>query len=94
MFENGYKKVLNACEVNFFSSWINPSVPDPDSLSLDPDPTFSAEKFITKIKAEKRNFILVCLNKSCSLLNPLGLHKGRPSYRRSLQPSKENIQQP
>jgi hypothetical protein len=22
----------------------------------------------------------------------LGLHKGRPSYRRSLQPSKENIQ--
>jgi hypothetical protein len=23
---------------------------------------------------------------------PLGLHKGHPSYRRNLQPSKENIQ--
>jgi hypothetical protein len=37
------------------------------------------------------------LTKICSqiaiYLSP-GLHKGRPSYRRSLQPSKENIQHP
>ncbi len=28
-----------------------------------------------------------------TIYQSLGLHKGRPSYRRSLQPSKENIQQ-
>ncbi len=36
-------------------------------------------------------YYLSFLIKNCNLLIP-GLHKGRPSYRRSLQPSKENIQ--
>jgi hypothetical protein len=35
----------------------------------------------------------VLMTKNCEILQlKLGLHKGRPSYMRSIQPSKENIQ--
>jgi hypothetical protein len=40
---------------------------------------------------ELREKILFCDEKNAIYLS-LGLHEGRPSYRRSLQPSKENIQ--
>ncbi len=49
----------------------------------DPDPNW--KKFITG------NLIFIVLIKIAIYLS-LGLHKGRPSYRRSLQFSKENIQ--
>jgi hypothetical protein len=43
-----------------------------------------------KIKAAKKinNF----LKSTLAIYLSLGLHKGRPSYRRSLHPSKKNIQ--
>jgi hypothetical protein len=47
---------------------------------------------MTKIKKTlqmKKNAVF--LSKTATYLS-IGLHKGRPSYRRSLQPSKENIQ--
>ncbi len=46
-------------------------------------------KHTEKFTAE--NFFFIFLNKNCNYLT-LGLHKGSQSYRRSLQPSKENIQ--
>jgi hypothetical protein len=76
---------------------IKTSVSDPDSLRPDPDPAFFAEyrsgsrvlmtKTLKKFTAEKKFdifFIKIAIS--------LGLHKGRPSYRRSFQPSTENIQ--
>ncbi len=54
----------------------------------DPDPGFDDLKLKKCIAG---NLISIFLIKNCNLLI-LGLHKGRPSYRRSLQPSKENIQ--
>jgi hypothetical protein len=51
---------------------------------------FKDKKSIKKFTAEKREFFV--LSKMSTYLS-LGLHKGRPSYRRSLQPSKKNIQQ-
>jgi hypothetical protein len=66
--------------------WINP---DPDlAFFLIPDPGFDDLK-LKKFIAE--NLISIFLIKNCILLIPR-IHKGRPSYRRSLQPSKENIQ--
>jgi hypothetical protein len=60
-------------------------------LNTDPDPiriqVFDDQKLI-KFAAEKRLFFI---SKTTIYLS-LGLHKGFPSYRRSLQPSKENIQ--
>jgi hypothetical protein len=66
------------------------SVSDPDSLIPDSHPAFEAEyqsesrvlmtKKIKKIKTEKKLAIYRYL--------PLSLRKERPSYRRSLQPSK------
>jgi hypothetical protein len=45
---------------------------------------------LKKITAEKKiNFFL---DQKKIIYLSQGLHKGRPSYRRSLQPSKENIQ--
>jgi hypothetical protein len=66
--------------------------PDPGSGSRtripDPDPRFYDQK-LKKITAEKKiNFFGL----KTTIYLSLGLHKGRPSYRRSLQPSKENIQ--
>ena len=54
----------------------------------DPDPGFDDLKFKKFIAG---NLISFSWSKIAIYLF-LGLHKGRPSYRRSLQPSKENIQ--
>ncbi len=62
------------------------AAPDPDPVL---DPGFWWTKIGKKFKAEKKIFFW---SKIASYLS-LGLYKGRPSYRRSLQPSKENIQQ-
>jgi hypothetical protein len=43
-------------------------------------------------KIQLKIFLYLLLIKICNLLIPRGLHKGRASYRRSLQPSKENSQ--
>ncbi len=53
--------------------------PDPDT-----DPGFWRKKYIW-------NFVFFFWSK-IAIYWSVGLHKGRPSYRRSLQPSKENIQ--
>ncbi len=42
-------------------------------------------------KTQPKNFSFFFFIQNCNLYIP-GLHKGRPSYRRSLKPSKENIQ--
>jgi hypothetical protein len=55
----------------------------------DPDLEFDDLK-LKKIYSWKFNFYF--LDKKIAINLSLGLHKGRPSYRRSLQPSKENIQ--
>jgi hypothetical protein len=44
-------------------------------------------KKIKKFTAEKK-----ILGSKTTIYLSIGLHKGRPSYRRSLQSSKENIQ--
>ncbi len=70
---------------------------DPDSLNLypDPDPAFQVNPDLAPDqdtglwwpKVEKKFFIIkIAIDLS------LGLLEGRHSYRRSLQPSKENIQ--
>jgi hypothetical protein len=60
------------------------------SSNADPDPNPNSdpgfETKIKKISAGKTDFLKIKLN----LL--LSLEKGRPSYRRILQPSKESIQ--
>ncbi len=55
----------------------------------DPDPGFDDLK-LEKIYSWKFN--LDFFDQKFSICLSLGLHKGRPSYRRSLQPWKENIQ--
>jgi hypothetical protein len=60
-------------------------IPDPDPL----DPGFDDLKLKQKITA--KNLIFIFWTKIAIYLS-LGLHKGRQNYRRSLQPSKENIQ--
>jgi hypothetical protein len=80
---------------NFFLT--GSRVVDPDSLNPDPDPDpdpiqiqgFYDKKL--KKKTPKISFIFFLLNIAIYL--SLCLHKGRPSYRRSLQSSKENIKQ-
>ncbi len=57
-------------------------------LNTDPDPGFwwsKIKKFLSWTK-------LAFFGSKTTVYLSLGLHKGRPSYRRSLQPSKENIQ--
>jgi hypothetical protein len=54
----------------------------------DPDPGFDDLK-LKKFTAGNFNFYF--LDKKIAIYLSLGLHKGRPSYRRKLQPSKENI---
>jgi hypothetical protein len=55
----------------------------------DPDPGFYDQKLIKKLLLKKKfNFF----GSKTTIYLSLGLHKGCPSYRRSLQPSKENIQ--
>ncbi len=55
----------------------------------DPDPGFYDQKLIKKLLLKKKlNFF----GSKTTIYLSLGLHKGRPSHRKSLQPSKENIQ--
>jgi hypothetical protein len=72
-------------------------VPAPFSLSIyflrsvDPDSIeFRTGSRGLMIKNSPQLTIFFLLIKNCNLLIPR-LHKGRPSYRNSLQPSKENI---
>jgi hypothetical protein len=67
--------------------------PDPDT---DPVPAFKANPgldpgFDDQKKSQQKNFFFILFDQKLQLLIP-GLHKEGPSYRRSLQPSKENIQ--
>ncbi len=71
------------------------SVSDP--YSFDPDPAFLAEyrsgsrviwPKIGKNLQLKNNYIFFC--SKIAIYSSLGVHKGSPSCRRSLQPSKEN----
>jgi hypothetical protein len=75
---------------------------DPDSMNPDPDkdPAFDVnpnpDPGFWWPKSEKKNtaenlFSKLFWSKIAIYLSP-GLQKGRPSYRRSLEPSKENIQ--
>jgi hypothetical protein len=77
--------------------WFNADLDtDPDPaffLIADPDPGYGSRVWwpnIEKIYSWKFNFYH--LEQKLLFFLSLGLHKGRPSYRRSLQPSKENIQ--
>ncbi len=66
--------------------------PDPDT-DTDPDPVSNPEFLWPKIKKKFTavNFFIFYGSKIAIYLS-LGLHKGRTSYRRSIQLSKENIQ--
>ena len=61
--------------------------PDP-AFQVNPDPDPGDDQKLAQITAEKKlSFFDQNFNKIS-----LGILKGHPSYRRSLQPSKENIQ--
>ncbi len=59
---------------HFLQIYIERSVSDPDLLIPDPDPAFCAEKMC-----------LIFFWSKIAIYLSLGLHKGRPSYRRNLQ---------
>jgi hypothetical protein len=77
--------------------------PDPHLFNADPDPAFFLlpiriklrisrvlmTKNWKKFKAEKNLYLLTKI----AIFLSLALYKRRPSYMKSLQPSKENIQQ-
>ncbi len=69
--------------------------PDP-ALQVDPDPDpirtqgFDGQKLKKKIQLK---FFFIFFWLKIAIYSSLGLHKGRPSYRKSLQSSKENIQE-
>jgi hypothetical protein len=65
--------------------------PECGSGSRIPDPDLGFDDLKLKIKIIAGNLISIFLIKNPIYLS-LGLHKGRPSYWRSFQPSKENIQ--
>ncbi len=74
--------------------WFNAD-PDPDPAFLliaDPDPGSGSRLWWSKIEKNLQLEILFKFfwSKIATYLS-LGLHKGRQSYRRNLQPSKENI---
>ncbi len=91
--------VLSLCALNRFSDprWFNAdpdTYPDPAFfLIADSDPGSGSRVWWLKIEKNLQLEIkfLFSLSKLAIYLS-LGLHKGRTSYRRSLQPSKENIQ--
>ncbi len=64
--------------------------PDPDP-NADPEPVPDSGLWWPKIKKIYSWKLLIFLIKNCIFLS-LNLPKGRPSYRRSLQPSKKCIQ--
>ncbi len=55
-------------------------------MNPDPDPGF------WWLKLQKKLTKIIIFWSKVAIYSSLGLHKGRPSYSRSLQPSKENIQ--
>ncbi len=57
-------------------------IPDPDRIRIQ---VFDDQKL-------RKKYIWIFFWSKIAIYLSLGLHKGRPSYRRSLQPSKENIQ--
>jgi hypothetical protein len=62
---------------------------DPDSMNLDPDSSFQVNpdpdpRYPNDQKLKEKNTKI-------AIFLSLGFLKGRPSYRRSLQPSKKNI---
>jgi hypothetical protein len=76
---------------------------DTNSLNPDPDPAFPVKSgFRIHIhgfdnqKLKKKNPAEILLKiffcSKIAIYLSIGLHRGRLSYRRSLQPSKENIQ--
>jgi hypothetical protein len=79
---------------------------DPDSLNPDPDgdpdPAFQVNPDLIRIqgfddqklkkKNSAENLFKTFFKSKIAIYLASGLHKGRPHYRRSLQPSKENIQ--
>ncbi len=71
-------------------SWFNADTdPDPE-VQVNPDTNPKQGVWWPKI-GKKYSWIIFFWSKTAIYLS-LGLHKGRPCYRRSLQPSKENIQ--
>jgi hypothetical protein len=73
--------------------------PDPDPACQGEDPrsgSGSGSRVLmtknTEVKNTAENFFYHSLIKNCNYIS-LGLYKERPSYKRSLQPSNENIQQ-
>jgi hypothetical protein len=61
--------------------------PDPAfSLIVDPDPAF----FLI-VDPDPAFFLIADTDPKFAIYLSLGLHKGRPIFRRSLQPSQENI---
>ncbi len=72
-----------------------------DADSLNPDPTYQANPdpdtdsgFDDQKSGKKYNWIFFSFFfwSTIAIYLTLGLHKGRPSYRSRLQPSKENVQ--
>jgi hypothetical protein len=59
------------------------------SSVVDPDPGWACDD--QKLKKYSRNFFKSFFLTKIAIYFSLGLHKGHPSYMRSLQPSKENI---
>jgi hypothetical protein len=64
---------------------VNPD-PDPDPIRIQ---GLDDHKLKEKIQL---NFFTNLFSSKMAIYLSLGLHKGRPSYRRSPQPSKESIQ--
>ncbi len=58
-------------------------------LNTDPDPVFLMTKNWKNVQLK---IFLIFFWSKITIFLSIGLHKGRPSYRRNLQPSKENIQ--
>jgi hypothetical protein len=63
-------------------------VADPCSFETDPDPGFDEQK-LKKFTVKKNN--RNCFGSKTTVYLSIGIHKGRPSYKRSLSLSKENI---
>ncbi len=75
--------------IQHFFYWIR--IPDPGSGFRIPDPNPGFDDLKLKKIYSWKFFLLFSWSKIAIYLS-LGLHKGRPSYRRSLQPSKETFQ--
>ncbi len=64
-------------------------------VNADPDPEFDGQnKKIKNYRGKNTVPGTISLIKSCNLRISLGLRKGHPSYKSSLQPSKANMKIP